>query len=865
MTTTDTIRAALAHGRADAAYHGAAELMRGSDPRKAAHDIGTVLARLYADFHVAAVHEFCESFVNQLPEEFANLLEAPFRADLELTALWNRRLAELAGERLANDLVEAVKGNEMARAEEAVRLLVGLAEKPEQRTDRARQVGNILGGLLYEKDRASALVRAVSRAPQKFDLDALAATDMEEEFQRAGVAAVRRERPSVAGTRVELTQATVELSRSLPGRMAIHDPNPEDYESFTAQMRAIIRCCLLSPAHHKFHEATQLFVEFSPKELSATGALAGVEQRLFITLGRTARTVAAKVLGDLGANPRVFDPYFAFAQARSTGRIGPLAVETLGLLGNPECTEWLVKIAADRKHAAHAEAVFALGSIGGPLAEKSLLRGLEVSVSGRVIEGEMRREAVSHIAALGRLARPLDPTTRSQLIAHVMKAVPIKDTELVIRSVLAFFQGPLETYAAPQLNWAAQVATAALWTIDRPELARAARNAPLGFRQPLLDLLERLAPHALPAINQAALTHAKSWGGAYLALGEFYGKNPDPSALPVLRQMLLNTFLHDDTPRSAYNREMVMDVATEQKVELRKDQVLASLIYAVDKIDTEESAECLGDLFEQVQAGRLPRPGREAADILFQSHMKSGKGRAMMKQALPRGDAADPGEMPGLDDPTPSSVAVSPVAVSADDLTLIKDLQGSYLLSSKRRAKKVAAMAGLAQRKVVAALPDIAAHLTDKDNIVAAAAATALVDYGSPPVPSNVLNHLHAELLKVLESGPDPAKAKLTDILSRLNPAPPPLKDPLIALSRNTHQNMAAKSVLARLIQPSGVQPQAQPDKPAGEPGSGGFATPAPTAHNVALTRMDRMRAFTLARQEWIRGGKRGPEPQPPE
>ena len=32
----------------------------------------------------------------------------------------------------------------------------------------------------------------------------------------------------------------------------------------------------------------------------------------------------------------------------------------------------------------------------------------------------------------------------------------------------------------------------------------------------------------------------------------------------------------------------------------------------------------------------------------------------------------------------------------------------------------------------------------------------------------------------------------------------------------------------------------------------------------MELTDLDKRRAYMLARQEWIKGGKRGPEPTPP-
>jgi HEAT repeat protein len=577
-----------------------------------------------------------------------------------------------------------------------------------------------------------------------------------------------------------------------------------------------------------------------------------VEQRLATTLGRTARTVSSRVMTEVGAHPRVFDAYITFAKSHANDLLAPSVVEVLGLWRNPAAADFLAHIANDRKHAARHEAMLALGNMGGPAAEKTLTQALAHAVSGRTIDGDQRRDAIITISALGRLVRAMPAEQRGAVISAALKAIPTRDTELVIRAILNFFVGNFSTYNPAQLKWAAQVATMALWTVDRPELAKAARNAPLGFRQPLIELLERLAPHAMDTINETVMTSAKTYSAAYLAVGELYTKVPDPSQLPVLRQLLLNTFLYDDeSPRSAYTRETVLDTATDEKTELRKDQVLASLIYAVGKIGGDEASAILADLFEQIRAGRLPQPGRDAADILFTAYTKSGAGQAMMKGTIPTaGNLSDSGAQ-----------AAVPHLDQAEMLQLIRDLEGSYLMAAKRRTKKVSAMAALAHAKAVAALPAIINHLADKDTIIAAAAQTALADFASPPVPKSIMSHYLDELLRTLEIGDDQTKVKLVDVFMRLGPRKSPLKERLETLAHNVNLSMATKSVLARLLEPP---PEAAP--PPGEShGSDLMAESAPTARNLQIGRLDRMRAYNLARQEWIRKGKHGPEPKPPD
>ena len=851
MSAIDTITTALNHGRVDAAVEASRELLAAHDLDTSLADLGLRLGRLYSDFLVAPVDQYIARVGPSLPQGKAGLLTHPFLKEHDLTAVWARRLAELGSERLANEIADHIKANNLTEAEESAHALITQIDSPEARAQRARQVGNILGGLLFEKDRAAKLLRTISRAPQRFSIDGPSAVDMEEEYQRAQVAALKRERAGGSMSRVELTQIVVELSRSLPGRMAIHEPNPDDLAAFGAQLRAMMRAALASYHNSKLHEVTLLLVEFAPRDVSAAGAMAGVEQRLATSLGRTARMVASRVMTEVGTHPRVFDAYLTFAKAHATDRLAPSVVEVLGLWRNPAAADFLAHIATDRKHAARHEAMLSLGNMGGPAADKILTQALAHAVSGRTIDGDQRRDAIITISALGRLVRAMPAEQRGAVISAALKAIPTRDTDLIIRAVLNFFVGNFDTYNPAQLKWAAQVATMALWTVDRPELAKAARNAPLGFRQPLIELLERLAPHTMDTINETVMNCAKTYSGAYLAVGELYTKVPDPSQLPVLRQLLLNTFLYDDqSPRSAYTRETVRDAATEEQTELRKDQVLASLIYAVDKIGGDEASVILADLFEQIRAGRLPQPGRDAADILFTAYTKSGAGQAMLKGTIPTA---------GNMSETAAQAAV-PHLDKTEMLHLIQELEGSYLMAAKRRTKKVPAMAALAHAKAVAALPAIISHLSDKDPIIAAAAQTALADFASPPVPKTILGNYLDQLLRTLEIGDDQTKVKLVDVLMRLGPRKSPLKERLETLARNVNLTMGTKSMLAHLLEPP---PEAAP--PAESHGSDHIAESAPTARNLQISRLDRMRAYNLARQEWIRKGKHGPEPKPPE
>jgi hypothetical protein len=404
------------------------------------------------------------------------------------------------------------------------------------------------------------------------------------------------------------------------------------------------------------------------------------------------------------------------------------------------------------------------------------------------------------------------------------------------------------------LTWAAKVGVASLWNIDRPELARAGRASALGFRQPLVELLGRLAPHAMPVINEAVMAHVKTYSGAYLALGEFYAKHGDATALPILRQILLNVSLHDDTqPKGQYTKEMVLDTTTDEKSEISKDKILASLVYAIDKIGGEEGEAMLAELFEQIQAGQMAKPGQETADILMRAHQR---------RAQEKGQSAF-GVFPGAGAQAAPELATIP-ALTDDDLSDLKDLDAKYLLAGKRREKKVAAMMGLARRKTVAGIRPMISHLTDADPIIASAALGGLSDIGSGPAPTIILNKLHDELLTMLDSGSNDLKVKLAEVLIKINPKKSPLKERIEKFAERPNLQMPVKAILAKLMGVPAAQTAPKPGaqaEPAEPTASDKFL---PGKPGTELTELDKRRAYMLARQEWIKGGKRGPEPTPP-
>lgn len=870
MTLSHQIETALAQNQGQQAAALLTGALRDSDiSDDVLREIGGAADRQYREFHTHAVHQFLAEAEKSLPAHSYQALFGPLAENVEATRAWDRRLDEIASERLINGLTDKIKAKDMDGAESAAMALI-MSVPEESRPQRARFIGNMLGGLLAEKERAQALIKTMSRNPIKFGLDPISVTDVEEEYARGVNAAMKRDASQAANAgRQNLTEAAVELSRQLPGRNVLHEPSDDEIHKFDRAIRAIMRSCLLSPENDKFNEATRLLVEFSPKEVSAAGAMAGIEQRLHASLGRTARMVADRVFQAVGQNPQVLRPYMEFTRKHLHERIGQYCVETLGLFRNTDTVEFLQQALRDKRADARTEALFALGTLGTDAAFQELLQTLKQDTSGRIIEGEQRREAFTIISALGRMVRATpDGNRRSALIKQIIAVLPKEDLEFLVRAALNFFTGKQDAIDPAVLRWAAQVAVTALWSTDRPELARAGRTQPLGFRQPLIDVLGRLAPFTMGTINETAMKYSKLYSGAYLAMGEFYAKNPDPSQVPVIQQMLFNTALHDDTKKSEYVKQSTTDVATGTQQDLTKDQVIASLAAALEKIDTDESRQAMSDLFQQIQSGQIPQPGPETAAILLKAHMAAQKaaGHATMAPGqAPAGAAAQTG--------IASETGPEPTQVTEQDMQAIEDLKARYLISSKRRAKKVAAMNALGTRKIGAAASQLVTHVSDSDPIIASAAQMALNDMTQPPVARQTFDAVFKAILEGIEKGDGPQKVRLAEVLTKMGPQKSPLKDRLAAEIARDSLPPTARAVLQNVVGGPASQTGGPAHKRQGvvmdEEKLGAAASYMPSAGGTKgaefVSDLDKKRAYMQARQEWIRGGKRGPEPKPPE
>lgn len=879
----DDLKRAVVGGRVDGALECLNALFASPDGAGLADAAGGVLVACYGDFHSAAAVESVFAKLAGASVGPLARVRSLLQLDVEATFSWRRRLGGLANERLGNSLVEAMKATNMPLVTRCLQGLVETAHNDEERVLRARQAGSLLGGLLSERERSQAYVRTVVSAPQRYGLSPQEAMALFEEYTRSAASAYSRTAATAASTRVELTQAVVELGRSLPSRMELRDPTEAQNATFERQVRAVLRCAICTKERAMLPDVLMMLSDFAPRTVSTSGALAGVEQRLWMSLGRTARMTVTSVMASIGKNPvlsKVFTEY-ATEHASEGTRLGRSSVEVLGVLMLVSAEPFLIRCLQAKNSKVRVEAAYALGALSGPKGLDALLAFLRELMGLKVLDVDNKRLAFSIIESIGRTLRALSVQMRNQLTVRMLQTVPMSETDFKVGILLNFFWVKLDGVDPKLREWATTQATQMLWLPDQAQLAQRGLRTPLGWRQPLVDMLIRLMPFCATKFVETSMQNLGRYCGAYLAVAETCGRAVRPEQVPLLQQMIVQMGLQSDEHHGAqdvYKQESVYDPSSETMVPLTRDSVMVSVIYAVNQQQGEEGEELLAEIYQLAQSKRLPMPGKESASILMEAQM-----RVLKRKGANTRDAH---EAVGLAD-------VASVGRWLDDL------DAKYWLKGSRRKARVQALAGLAGAGERRAIPRMIDLLSDKDNVIAGAALTALIDMlKALRKDDEAMEDFSDKLLRELGVTLDNAgRDRIAGLLAKMKPAQEPLRNKIELVMQHGKTSQQVKLALGRTVLPiidaadklareaaltEGDSPDTLSDSSAGNEsiGAGGNSVSGGSAkdayrkflpnrgtggRSAEPTVLDKKRAYIMARQEWIRGGKRGPEPQMPE
>ena len=833
------------------------------------------LDRLLEAFVIEPVVRFCDELDTNLPGDLAKMIKDKIGGRVDMIQQWSGRMTLISRERQARDLRGAIRGRKIADAEGVVAAIL-VPPPGRSKPDRSlvEYVGSVLGSVEHgqaEVEQLAARLRAARRRLGLSD-ELLEAMERARRERRLAAERARGEFPEAEFVR-DLNALTVELKRWLPSPLATGQPREEDIVHFYQAIHALVASVFLNGGASRWADVTSVLVEYCPRDLSVAGRKSGVEDRAYMTLTPTARRVVFEAFGRLGQNDLVARSYLDFARSVSDERLLRRVVEVMGGMRAKSFLSWLRKtFEGEARPNVRSVALVATSNYADGEAAEFLLRALADAVRrgkrrGSIPEGPARREVVEALFALGRVVRSprMDPGGRNVIFKKAITLVPEKDERLLHELAYQCFCTPSEGWDAQPRDWAAQTLTRSLWLGDMtPDFASTEEKGQpgvLGWRAPTVQALVAMGRDAVPAVVNTCEESGLRYGGAYVALAEALGQLRDPRALDLLERLLANALLFDGSQRTKYQTEKYYDATEDVRKELTTDQVVAALLFAIERIGSERAEVMLAHAYDQIRAAGATGPESDAVLERVRARLvRDGRWNELVRQATER----------RAERPEQKEDETSQRRAAAE---AIKALRARRFWSGKHGTRKITALQTLGSQRNLEALPLIVAHLEDSDPLVRGAAETALGEYAWDAGNESVFRALFYALLDGLRSRNDTVRESVRTVLRRLGPGREPLRSKLRTINQNESDPLLRAEASRLLLESmetdkletlgsparAGEDEEAEPSTEAAE------ASPAEAGRAPNIDEaMRRKREYLLARREWIRGGKRGDPPKPP-
>lgn len=837
------VEQALRSGKADLALQAARQQCSGDGPAK---DHGLALAKIaasvYRDFITPPVVEFVNAAPEYLPEEAGTLVQKAVGRLFRLQEEWEKKLWDVHTERLTRELRDWLRGRHLDPCAANIARLMALAEEP-QRGRRAQFIGNVLGTVINNQKEAAQLLKLLEKRPKDYFLTP--------EQVRAMDAARQKRHGELGGADLEnlerqwydtLTSTAVEIKGLLPSASQMGDPEEATLRDVGDAFRNLLRPAIVSEELDLFLDATNVLVDFVPKEQTATAALARVEGRTYHTLGFTAQKAVQLTFLELGKNPLLTRLYGRWAENyRNTDELKQI-VEFMGALRTTAFNDFLKSVKGQGGGSMEQRVASALGSIADEAAADELMTDLRGVLSKKRLDMADLKKAERLIKGLGAVVRSQrsDIAERRKIREFLRSHVPDDLTKLAAHTALAAFSFKADEQTPEQRQWAIKAMVRGLWmSDDSTALHKGGDEAdPLAGRGELVTALLRIAAGQTPMVIKAMEPLTSRYGAAYIAASDLLEKLGSQETIPLLERMLNNTLLHDDAHQSAYQQEYIWDPAAQERKPVTKDMVLEPIVHAIGALGGPQAQAVLRRYREQISSGRVASPTTNIAQFLEQ-YMEGGASQEDLEVGA-------------------NGLSMDAVPLEAADVPdLIKVLKKRYLLTgkAKRRAKKVSALTRLAQLTPLDAVDIVFKQLADKDIMVVSAAISCLAEYASTKQQKAVKDLTVNTCLEALESR-DPAMRKgAAKVLVEIGPNRKDVKERILQFLKMTESKQAREAIAEALKSGGGA--------PTSSDLEGGEEASSPGADRMA--KLELKRQYMEARQAWIRNGKKGDPPVKPE
>lgn len=818
--------------------------------RETGIEVARIAAAVYRDLIVPPVVEFADQAPNVLPPEVGQLVQKAMQRLIRMTEEWEQKLWGVHTERLIRELRDWVRGRHLEAAAANVGRLMALVPATQQER-RAHYIGSVLATVINNQKEAKELLALLAKNPSAYYVDGAILRAMEGAREKRtsemiGVNLENMEREFTSA----LTQAAVDIKNALPDNTKMGEPEEAMLRDTGDIFRSILRVPVQRQEPELFLDATNILVEFIPREQTAMAKVARIEGRTYNTLGFTAKKACLLTFQDIGKNKFFTTLYQGWAESYLGADQLRVIVELMGALRTNDFADFLRRIKGDKKQAdlAGGQLNAAIGAMGGEEGSETLITELRALLSRKRIESAELREAERLIVALSNIVK--SPRTnhedKQKILEFLRTHVPEDLTKLALTTALQAFIYKSEEQTPQQRQWAIRALVRGLWLSDQTTAHHKGgerQESELGFRHEIVEALKKIGPKDPQAIIRAVEPLAARYGGAYIAVAEVFEKVNNPEFLMVLERMLNNALLHDEAATNAYQQEFYWDATTQERKPLTKQKVLGPLVYTIGMIGTDKGKEILKRYQEQISSGRVNAPSTDVANYLQRF-----LGAAVFSSPVGA---------------TPEVVAepIDPAEVE----TLIKQITAGYLLTGKdkRRMKKIEALTRLARIGSADSIDPVLEQLGDKDSMVVSAAITCLTEFAMPYQPKTLRDLTINSCLDKFESKDPAVRQGCVKLLKDVGPNRKDVRDKVIAFAKQTERR-EVKEAIAHLLKTGGGAPVGT-GTGTGDTASGLSDTGGDLGKGAAtMLKLEAKKQYMAARKAWIDDGKKGDPPARP-
>lgn len=845
--------------------------------------IARAAAKLYRDFVTEPILEFSAHTSEIIPEPAGSIIRKGLERLTSQGADWVVRLENVRNERLARDLREYIRqGKQKEAAANVVELYEIARKKNASLRKRSSFIGSVIGSVLSREAEGKKLAGTILSHADRFGITPEDAQELETArlHQRGQLMAANLENLENQWKK-ELKEAQVEIINMMPPKNKLGDPDDEDLKTVTDLFRSILRVAMHQKMPDYFVDATLILVDFCPRETAAIAKQSGIEGRSYDEIGFRAKKAAGLAFLDLGDCKRLTNAYLTWVRSQDDSPHLAYIIELMGAFRNNAFAAPLLSYYRNRSFKAyHSDALMAMSNLTTVDVAELFLDELDKLLrSSRTVDPAIIRSALVFIDSLGRMVRSprSDDSTKKVILHRLTEIIPQNENRLALPAVRDVLLAKPKLLSAEDQDWIVHTLVESLFI---PQQRSSLDKVPekkadiLGNRSGIVKLLDKLSETAEEPICRAFEQKASRFSAAFLASAEVLQKVKCRKSLEVLDQMIETMIELDEDRIQEHQQEEYFDSATETYKKISKDMILAALVYAVAELGGPHSKPVLKKVLSAYRRKELMLTGNETLETLSR-YLGTEFSYEEADESVDEEDSSRLSRhaTPFAEEPEQAPKKVS--RLSAEDVQAhIKTLGSMYLFSkSKKIADKVQALAVLAQHTPIAAMDAVFSQLNEKEPMIHSAAISAVASYANSHKGELVGKETVMRCLEGLESNKERFQEGCRNALkSMTGKAVREEIQKFGQLTSNGSVRIQIQEVLGTFIE-SAAAAEIEPDEDQGADygeRDSSVSSSQRTSQSSSRTSkegksmLELKREYFAARQAWLAGGKKGPEPKAP-